>query len=110
LGVVRFRPFSGYTGVRKPPHRTWAEYKQDKAEREPDEELTVPERARRMAALAGYQQQDRTSLPPKPAPAFKMAEVGDRAARDAILRIIQRYPLPEKRERAEKLLARLDAG
>jgi hypothetical protein len=42
--------------------------------------------------------------------AFEMAASGDRAARDAILRIIQCDPLPEKRERAEKLLARLDAG
>jgi hypothetical protein len=42
--------------------------------------------------------------------AFEMAEAGDRGARDAILRIIQRDPLPGKRERAEKLLARLDVG
>ena len=42
--------------------------------------------------------------------AFEMAEAGDHGARDAILQIIQRDPLPEKRQRAEKLLARLDAG
>ena len=34
--------------------------------------------------------------------AFEMAEAGDRGARDAILQIIQRDPLPEKRERAQK--------
>ena len=39
-----------------------------------------------------------------------MAEAGDRGARDAILQIIQRDPLPEKRKRAEKLLARLGPG
>jgi ectoine hydroxylase-related dioxygenase (phytanoyl-CoA dioxygenase family) len=41
--------------------------------------------------------------------AFAMAESGDRAARDAILRIMQRDPLAAKRQRAETLLARLDA-
>jgi hypothetical protein len=39
-----------------------------------------------------------------------MAAAGDRGAGDAILRIIQRDPLPGKRDRTEKLLARLDAG
>jgi hypothetical protein len=39
-----------------------------------------------------------------------MAEAGDRGAKDAILRIIQRDPLPEKHERAEKLLARFCQG
>jgi hypothetical protein len=53
---------------------------------------------------------DRSHYERRDAMAFEMAEAGDRGARDAILRIIQRDPLPEKRERAEKLLARLDAG
>jgi ectoine hydroxylase-related dioxygenase (phytanoyl-CoA dioxygenase family) len=53
---------------------------------------------------------DRSYYEQRDAMAFEMAEAGDRGARDAILRIIQRDPLPEKRERAEKLLARLDAG
>jgi hypothetical protein len=39
-----------------------------------------------------------------------MAERGDREARDAILRIIQRDESAEKRARAEKLLERLDAA
>lgn len=42
--------------------------------------------------------------------AFAMAEAGDRDARDAILRIIQRDPVAEKRARAERLLERLDAS
>lgn len=42
--------------------------------------------------------------------AFAMAEAGDRAARDAILRIVQRDPMPEKRARAQQLLARMDAA
>jgi ectoine hydroxylase-related dioxygenase (phytanoyl-CoA dioxygenase family) len=41
--------------------------------------------------------------------AFAMAERGDRQARDAILRIIQRDRNQEKRTRAERLLERLDA-
>jgi hypothetical protein len=52
---------------------------------------------------------DRSHYERRDAMAFEMAEAGDRDARDAILRIIQRDPLPAKRERAEKLLARLDA-
>ena len=47
---------------------------------------------------------DRSHYERRDAMAFEMAEAGDRGARDAILRIIQRDPLPEKRERAEKLL------
>lgn len=42
--------------------------------------------------------------------AFEMAERGDRTARDAILRIIQRDKSPAKKAKAELLLARLDAG
>jgi len=53
---------------------------------------------------------DRSHYERRDAMAFEMAEAGDRAARDAILRIIQRDPLPEKRARAEKLLAQMDAG
>ncbi len=53
---------------------------------------------------------DRSYYEQRDAMAFEMAEAGDRSARDAILRIIQRDPLPEKRDRAEKLLVRLDAG
>jgi len=53
---------------------------------------------------------DRSHYDRRDAMAFEMAEAGDRGVRDAILPIIQRDPLPEKRERAEKLLARLDAG
>lgn len=53
---------------------------------------------------------DRSHYERRDAMAFEMAEAGDRGARDAILRIIQRDPLPEKRERAKQLLARLDAG
>lgn len=53
---------------------------------------------------------DRSHYERRDAMAFEMAEAGDLGARDAILRIIQRDPKPEKRERAEKLLARLDAG
>jgi len=41
--------------------------------------------------------------------AFEMAERGDRAARDAVLRIAQRDPNPDKRARAERLVAALDA-
>jgi Phytanoyl-CoA dioxygenase (PhyH) len=41
--------------------------------------------------------------------AFEMAERGDRSARDAVLRIAQRDPNPEKRARAERLVATLDA-
>lgn len=52
---------------------------------------------------------DRSHYERRDAMAFEMAEAGDRGARDAILRIIQRDPLPAKRERAEKLLAQLDA-
>lgn len=53
---------------------------------------------------------DRSHYERRDAMAFEMAEAGDRAARDAILRIIQRDPVAEKRQRAEKLLERLDAG
>lgn len=53
---------------------------------------------------------DRSYYERRDAMAFEMAEAGDRAARDAILRIIQRDPVAEKRERAERLLVRLDAG
>ncbi len=53
---------------------------------------------------------DRSYYERRDAMAFEMAESGDRSARDAILRIIQRDPLPEKRDRAEKLLVLLDAG
>ena len=41
--------------------------------------------------------------------AFEMAESGDIAARDALLRIVQRDPSEEKRQRAEHLLHHLDA-
>ncbi len=51
---------------------------------------------------------DRSHYERRDAMAFAMAEAGDRSARDAILRIIQRDPVPEKRSRAERLLARLD--
>jgi hypothetical protein len=53
---------------------------------------------------------DRSHYERRDAMAFEMAEAGDRGATDALRRIIQRDPLPEKRERAEKLLARLDAN
>lgn len=53
---------------------------------------------------------DRSHYERRDAQAFDMAERGDRAARDAILRIIQRDKSPEKRAKAERLLARLDAG
>ncbi len=42
--------------------------------------------------------------------AFEMGERGDPAARDAILRIIQRDKNPEKRARAEQLLQRLGSA
>lgn len=51
---------------------------------------------------------DRSHYERRDAMAFAMAEAGDIAARDAILRIIQRDPMPEKRARAERLLERLD--
>ena len=53
---------------------------------------------------------DRSHYERRDAMAFEMAEAGDRAARDAILRIIQRDPVAEKRERAERLLVLLDGG
>jgi hypothetical protein len=53
---------------------------------------------------------DRSHYERRDAMAFEMAEAGDRSARDAILRIIQRDPVPEKRERARKLLLHLDAA
>ena len=53
---------------------------------------------------------DRSYYERRDALAFEMAERGDRAARDAILRIIQRDRSAEKRARAEKLLERLDAA
>jgi hypothetical protein len=52
---------------------------------------------------------DRSHYERRDAMAFEMAERGDRDARDAILRIIQRDPVEEKRARAETLLERLDA-
>lgn len=51
---------------------------------------------------------DRSHYEQRDAMAFEMAERGDRDARDAILRIIQRDKCPDKRARAEALLARLD--
>jgi hypothetical protein len=53
---------------------------------------------------------DRSYYERRDAQAFEMAERGDRQARDAILRIIQRDHSPTKRARAEKLLERLDAA
>jgi hypothetical protein len=53
---------------------------------------------------------DRSHYERRDAMAFAMAERGDREARDAILRIIQRDANPDKRARAEALLERLDAG
>lgn len=52
---------------------------------------------------------DRSHYEKRDAMAFEMAERGDRAARDAILRIIQRDQDASKRARAERLLERLDA-
>jgi hypothetical protein len=51
---------------------------------------------------------DRSHYERRDAQAFEMAERGDREARDAILRIIQRDRSEVKRARAEKLLERLD--
>jgi hypothetical protein len=53
---------------------------------------------------------DRSHYERRDALAFEMAERGNREARDAILRIIQRDPSGEKRFRAEQLLERLDAS
>lgn len=53
---------------------------------------------------------DRSHYERRDSMAFEMAERGDRNARDAILRIVQRDKNPEKRAKAETLLARLDAG
>jgi ectoine hydroxylase-related dioxygenase (phytanoyl-CoA dioxygenase family) len=53
---------------------------------------------------------DRSHYERRDALAFEMAERGDRDARDAILRIIQRDRSEEKRARAEKLLEQLDAA
>jgi hypothetical protein len=53
---------------------------------------------------------DRSHYERRDAMAFEMAERGDRGARDAILRIIQRDRSAEKRVRAEKLLERLDSA
>jgi hypothetical protein len=53
---------------------------------------------------------DRSYYERRDAQAFAMAERGDRDARDAILRIIQRDKSEAKRARAEKLLERLDAA
>ncbi len=53
---------------------------------------------------------DRSHYERRDAQAFEMAERGERAARDAILRIIQRDRNEAKRARAEQLLERLDAG
>jgi len=52
---------------------------------------------------------DRSHYERRDAMAFEMAERGDRAARDAILRIVQRDTNEAKRARAETLLALLDA-
>ncbi|MGE0700965.1 MAG: phytanoyl-CoA dioxygenase family protein [Hyphomicrobiaceae bacterium] len=52
---------------------------------------------------------DRSHYERRDAQAFAMAERGDKTARDAILRIIQRDRSAEKRARAEQLLAGLDA-
>jgi hypothetical protein len=51
---------------------------------------------------------DRSHYERRDAMAFEMAERGDPKARDAILRIIQRDKNPQKRARAEQLLANLD--
>jgi hypothetical protein len=51
---------------------------------------------------------DRSHYEGRDAQAFEMAERGDRTARDAILRIIQRDRSATKRGRAERLLERLD--
>lgn len=51
---------------------------------------------------------DRSHYERRDAMAFDMAERGDQTARDAILRIIQRDKSAEKRERARRLLDRLD--
>lgn len=53
---------------------------------------------------------DRSHYEKRDAQAFAMAERGDKAARDAILRIIQRDRNAEKRAKAERLLAHLDAS
>jgi hypothetical protein len=50
---------------------------------------------------------DRSHYERRDAMAFEMAERGDPKARDAILRIIQRDKNPQKRARAEQLLANL---
>ncbi|MEZ5816087.1 MAG: phytanoyl-CoA dioxygenase family protein [Hyphomicrobiaceae bacterium] len=50
---------------------------------------------------------DRSHYEKRDAQAFEMAERGDMAARDAILRIIQRDKSAEKRAKAERLLERL---
>lgn len=52
---------------------------------------------------------DRSHYDRRDAMAFDMAERGDKAARDAILRIVQRDSNPAKRARAERLLEQLDA-
>lgn len=53
---------------------------------------------------------DRSHYERRDAMAFEMAERGDKTARDAILRIIQRDKSAEKRAKAERLLERLDAA
>ena len=53
---------------------------------------------------------DRSHYERRDAQAFEMAERGDKAARDAILRIIQRDKNAEKRAKAERLLETLDGG
>jgi hypothetical protein len=53
---------------------------------------------------------DRSHYERRDAMAFEMAERGEKKARDAILRIIQRDQSKEKRARAERLLERLDAA
>ena len=52
---------------------------------------------------------DRSHYETRDAQAFEMAERGDLTSRDAILRIIQRDKNAEKRAKAERLLAKLDA-
>ncbi len=51
---------------------------------------------------------DRSHYERRDAMAFEMAERGDQAARDALLRIVQRDKSAEKRARAEILVQRLD--
>ncbi|MCP5151327.1 MAG: phytanoyl-CoA dioxygenase family protein [Ectothiorhodospiraceae bacterium] len=52
---------------------------------------------------------DRSHYERRDAMAFEMGEHGDRSARDALLRIVQRDPVAAKRARAAALVAALDA-